>query len=108
MKFGETLLELLRVSAYLTHLISFYVAIRLVICAHKVYKATNKDRTSRLLLFTFSVLMLQSLVNSVVYTAIIFFGLESEITHNFKNLIGQLLILLSLIGFWRMHNGKEF
>ena len=107
MMFGEILQEILRYSAYLTHIISLYVSARLVICAHKVYKATDRDRTSRLLLFTFSALAIRSVLNIILYIGIIFFDRRSDIVVSGASFVAQVLVLVSLIGFWRLHNGKE-
>jgi hypothetical protein len=108
MTFGGTpLVEAIRISVLLLSIACLYISIKLVYCAHKAYKVTGKDKTISLLLFTFSALLVQSLLGTITYTLSLFRIVDTHLLTNIKNALSQSLILLSLIGFWYLHMGDR-
>ena len=104
MLFGDVpMLNLLRVSFYIVNLVTFYFSTRLTIIAISEYKISGKSKTAGILLATFASLFFQSLLNIVIYTADFIFDVDIHTASNLKNLLSQSFLLMSLIGFWKIH-----
>lgn len=107
MTFGEILLEILRPSTFALNLLSVYIAISLVVSAHKVFISTGRDDTARLLLLTFSSLLLQSAFTAITYGVALFTDYDTHQLSNLKNFIAQMFVLLSMVGFQQLRLGRS-